>query len=352
MKKGILNVLKIVLPLALGAFLIYHFYGKIDAADKDKMIEAFARADYKWVWISIVLAIFSHMSRAYRWKYTVKPLGYNLGFLNSFFAVMIGYLVNLAVPRLGEVSRCVTVSRVEKIPLEKLIGTVIAERIADLIMLLTFIASVTIIQYDFLSGFLEDIYTSIVDKILGLVPDFIPGYFFAILLGIAAIVGIYMAVRLFKSSSDNKVIVGLKNILKGVTDGVLSIVKMEDKWYFIFHTLFIWAMYVGMFWFSIYALPETSTLSPGAIISGFVLGGIAMVVTNGGIGAYPIAIQTVFALYAIEETIGGTIGWIMWTAQTILVIVLGGLSFALIPVFNRNKETQEAEVNVESNVNR
>ena len=349
MKKGIISFLKIVLPLALGAFLIYHFYGKVDESDKNKMMDALLRADYKWVWFSIIPAILSHMSRAYRWKYTIKPLGYNMRFLNSFFAVMIGYLVNLAVPRLGEVSRCVTMSRVEKIPLEKLIGTVIAERIADLIMLLTFIATVTIIQYDFISGFLNDTFSKIIDKALNYIPDFIPGYFFVILLGVAGIAGIYFGFKLLKSNSDNKVIVAFQKILTGVSDGLLSILKMEDKWYFIFHTIFIWAMYVAMFWVCIYALPETSNLSPGAIISGFVLGGIAMVVTNGGIGAYPIAIQSVFVIYSVEASIGGTLGWIMWTAQTILVIILGGLSFLLLPIFNRNNN-QESPENVESSV--
>lgn len=329
MKKGIINFLKIALPLVLATVLIYFFYGKIDAEEKDKIISAFKRANYMWVWISIIPAILSHVSRAYRWKYTIKPLGYSMRFANGFFAVMIGYLVNLAVPRLGEFSRCVTLSRTEKIPLEKLVGTVIAERAVDFVILISFITTVTIIQYQVISGFLNDALDKLVAKI--------PGHTILII-GVVVAAGIgYVIYKTMKSKSENKIVLAVKKIIKGISDGILSILKMEDKWYFLLHTAFIWAMYVAMFWFCVYALPETAVLSPGAIISGFVLGGIAMVVTNGGVGAYPVAIQTVFAIYSIDTGIGAAIGWIMWTAQTLLILALGGLSFAMIPLFNKKQ---------------
>lgn len=332
MKKRIINLLKILLPLALGAFLIYYYYGNIDEQQKVDIIDAFKRADYSWVLLSIIPAVLSHVSRAYRWKYTIKPLGHKMDFVNAFFSVMIGYLVNLAIPRLGEVSRCATMSRVEKVPFEKLVGTVIAERVADLVILLIFIFTVTIVQYQKIEELLLDIGGKLLEKV--------PGYAILIALAVIGLSGLFVLYKVYTSTSENKVLFTLRKILHGVVDGVLSILKMKDKWAFLFHTLFIWAMYVAMFWVCIYALPETHDLSVGAIISGFVLGGIAMATTNGGIGAYPIAIQSVFAIYMIEESVGGAIGWIMWTAQTILILLLGGISFALIPIYNRKKNEQ------------
>ena len=126
--------------------------------------------------------------------------------------------------------------------------------------------------------------------------------------------------------------------MKGLIQGITSIFQMKRKWAFIFHTVFIWVMYVMMFYVVTFALPETTNMPFGAIIVGFVVGGLSMALTNGGLGTYPVFVASAITLYGIEENPALAFGWIMWTAQTLMVLLFGGLSFLVLPVFNRNVE--------------
>lgn len=317
------------MPLGLGLFLVWWFIQGLSEDDKVDILDALGRADYTWVWISTVAAILSHASRAYRWKYTLEPLGYKPDFGNSFFAVMVGYLINLAVPRLGEISRCGVMNRYEKIPFEKLLGTVIAERVADLIILLTTTTIVVFLQYEVI----QEIFNDMLSNLLGKVSS---GAILGIL-GVLFVAGIGALIFIYRIKSENKVLQTIQGLLKGIVDGVLSIVTMRQKWAFIFHTIFIWLMYVVMFYLCFFSLPETSDVPFAGVLTGFVLGGITIAVTNGGIGAYPLAIQAILVLYNVDENVAGAFGWIVWTAQTILILSIGALSFALIPTYNRWK---------------
>ncbi len=290
-------------------------------------VEAVSRANYSWVLISLVVALLSHVSRAYRWKYTLEPLGYKPDFKNSFYSVMIGYLINLAIPRLGEVSRCGFMSRYEKIPIEKLLGTVIAERVADLIMLGGITTAVIFLQFNQIESLLLEI-TNADDGSSN-------GNWAFILLGIA-VLGLAVMVYLYRLNSEHKLIVLYQKILNGIFEGVKSIFTMKQKWAFIAHTLFIWGAYFLMFYLCFFSLPEAADVPIGGVFTGFVLGGIAIALTNGGIGAYPIAIQLILGLYGIASDVGGALGWIIWTAQTVLIIVVGLLSLFLI---QRNRKT-------------
>jgi uncharacterized protein (TIRG00374 family) len=316
-------------PLGLGLFLVWWFIQGLSEDDKVDILDALGRADYTWVWISTVAAILSHASRAYRWKYTLEPLGYKPDFGNSFFAVMVGYLINLAVPRLGEISRCGVMNRYEKIPFEKLLGTVIAERVADLIILLTTTTIVVFLQYEVI----QEIFNDMLSNLLGKVSS---GAILGIL-GVLFVAGIGALIFIYRIKSENKVLQTIQGLLKGIVDGVLSIVTMRQKWAFIFHTIFIWLMYVVMFYLCFFSLPETSDVPFAGVLTGFVLGGITIAVTNGGIGAYPLAIQAILVLYNVDENVAGAFGWIVWTAQTILILSIGALSFALIPTYYRWK---------------
>lgn len=327
MKKFIVSFLKIIIPLGLGVFLIWLSVKDLKDQDKEAILNAFEEANYLWVFISLVLATLSHMSRAYRWKYTLEPLGYQPKFLNGFFAVMIGYLVNLAVPRLGEISRCGFLSRYEKVPFEKVLGTVIAERVADIIMLLAITTTVIFIQFEVIQELLNELLAKFIGNISTTT-------LIAILVG-AGVAGIVTLIFIYRVKSENKIILTIQNLLKGVVEGVISIIKMKDKWAFIAHTLFIWLAYYLMFHICCYALPETSHLGIGALLTAFVLGSFAIALTQGGIGAYPIAIQSILILYGVDGNIGTAFGWIVWTGQTILVLGLGLLALWLMPIYNR-----------------
>lgn len=338
MKKLVISTLKIGIPLALGAYLVWYFFDTLTVEEKQQIKDAVLQANYWWVLLAVVPATLSHVSRAYRWKYTLDPLGYKPDNVNSFFTVMIGYLVNLAVPRLGEISRCGFMNRYEKIPFDKLFGTVIAERIADLIMLILVITTVFLLQYDLISGFVNQL---LADKFGSISATSV-----LVSMAILVLAGLFGLYLVYKIEWKFKPIVAIQNVIKGFLSGVVSILTMKNKGWFLAHTLFIWAMYFYMLYFNFFALEETSDISFSAALTAFVLGGLAMALTNGGIGAYPIAIQAALSIYGYSEAAGGALGWITWVVQTLLIIILGAGSMLLIPIYNKRKQAQVAGSNV------
>jgi uncharacterized protein (TIRG00374 family) len=263
----------------------------------------------------------SHLSRAYRWQFLLAPLGYKPRFVNSVMAVLVAYLVNLLVPRAGEIARATTISKYEKIPFEKALGTIVSERIADVIILLGITLLAFVLQTELISEYLfkEEGESSHLK------------YYIVAALGIAG----FLFYRLIKNSS-NPIINKIQKFVHGLIQGAISIFRMKNKWWFIFHTLFIWLMYVLMFYVVTFAIPETQNLPFGAIIVGFVVGGISMALTNGGLGTYPIFVASALSLYDVPLNPALAFGWIMWTAQTLMVLIFGGLSFLLLPIYNRN----------------
>ncbi len=235
-------------------------------------------------------------------------------------AVYITYLMNLFIPRSGEISRALVVNKYENVPFDKAFGTIISERVADFIILLLFIATTLLLQYQLITDYLLE---SI---------DLFKIY---ILIGVA--VPIVFLFFYFLKKSNSTLSMKIKTFLLGLKEGILSIFKMEKKWAFIGHTVFIWAMYVIMFYLMIFALDETSQISFAAIITAFVVGSITIAFTNGGFGSYPFFIAGILLLFGVPETAGTAFGWLVWTSQTVMVIILGGLSFLLLPVLNKAK---------------
>jgi uncharacterized protein (TIRG00374 family) len=328
-KKIAISTLKIGVPLGLGVYLVWYFFDVLTEEQKEQISISVTQANYWWVALAVIPAVLSHVSRAIRWKYTLEPLGYNPDTINSFFTVMIGYLINLAVPRLGEVSRCGFMNKYDKIPLDKLIGTVIAERLADLVMLILVITTVVLMQYDLISDFVNNLLSDKAGDISGMMI-----LLFMIGLMVAGFGGLY---AVYKVDWELDVLRKIQEAVKGVVSGIASILTMKNKSMFLFHTLFIWVMYFLMLYFNFFALPETASISFSQALTAFVLGGLAMALTNGGIGAYPIAIQTALLIYGYSEAAGGALGWITWVVQTVLIIVLGAGSMLLIPIYNKRK---------------
>ncbi|MGG8497387.1 lysylphosphatidylglycerol synthase transmembrane domain-containing protein [Tenacibaculum sp. TC6] len=310
------KVLKIILPLILGGFLVWYSLSKVSF---ETLLHYFKNANYEWIALGLFFGILSHLSRAYRWKYLLEPMGYKPDFGNSTMAVLIAYLVNYAVPRAGEVSRAAVMANYEDIPFEKGFGTIVAERIADLLMMLGIIVITLFVQFDFIYQLLTKNFDPIKIGILlvGLVVAFIV---------------FTRYVKKAQSGLGSKI----KNFIVGLIEGATSIFKMKNKWAFIFHTVFIWLMYVAMFWATIPAINNLH-VPFGAVLIGFIAGGFSIAATNGGIGLYPVAVAGAFALFAIPDEPANAFGWIMWTAQTLMIIVFGGLAFVLLPVYNKNK---------------
>jgi uncharacterized protein (TIRG00374 family) len=313
----------ITLPIALGVFLIWYSVSKFTPADIQSIKASFESANYWWVALSLFFGILSHLSRAYRWQFLLEPLGYKPKFANSIMTVLIAYLLNLFIPRSGEIARAASIKKYENIPFEKAIGTIVAERVADVIMLFSITGIAFFLQTELLGSYLfkEDGESSIYLKIA-----------FLVLFPILGIATYY-----FLKKSTNPFFQKIFKFIKGLIDGVKSIITMKKKWQFIFHTVFIWLMYVLMFYTVTFALPETTNLPFAAIIVAFVVGGFSMALTNGGLGTYPVFVASALILYNIDDNAARAFGWIMWTAQTLMVIAFGGLAFLLIPIYNRKR---------------
>ena len=311
---NIKKALKIILPLVLGGFLVWYSLSKVSIGT---LLQYFKDANYWWIALGLFFGILSHLSRAYRWKFLLEPLGYKPDFGNSTMAVLVAYLVNYAVPRAGEVSRAAVMTNYENIPFEKGFGTIVAERIADVIMMLLIITITLFVQFDFIYELLTK--------------NFDPTKI-GILLSIL-ILGGFIFTRYVKKAKSG---VGLKikNFVSGLVEGVTSIFKMKHKWAFIFHTVFIWLMYVMMFWATIPAI-EGLQVPFGGVLIGFIAGGFSIAATNGGVGLYPVAVAGALALFGVPEEPATAFGWIMWTAQTAMIIVFGGLAFLLLPIYNK-----------------
>lgn len=308
--------LKIILPLVLGGFLVWYSLSSISIST---LVTYFQNANYWWICLGLFFGILSHLSRAYRWKFMLEPIGYKPKFTNSVLAVLVGYLVNLAIPRAGEVSRAAVLTNYEAVPFEKGFGTIVAERIADLIMMLFIVLITLFVQFDFIYNLLTKNFdpTKIIVMIVGL------------------IVAFYIFTQYIKKAKKGFAL-KIKTFVTGLVEGVTSIFKMKNKWAFIFHTVFIWAMYVAMFWATIPAI-DGLQVPFGGILIGFIAGGFSIAATNGGIGLYPIAVAGALALFGIPEEPATAFGWIMWTAQTAMIIIFGGLSFLVLPIYNKNK---------------
>ena len=313
---NIKKILKIIIPLILGGFLVWY---SLTIVSPSELIQYFKDANYWWIALGLVFGILSHLSRAYRWKFLLEPLGYKPKFLNSTLAVLVAYLMNIFLPRAGEVTRAAVISNYEKIPFEKGFGTIVAERIADLIMMLIIISITLLIQFDFIWELLTKDFNPVKSII-------------SLLLSVGFFVGLFLYIKKGKSKFALKI----KKFFLGLKDGVLSIFNMKNKWAFIFHTVFIWGMYVAMFWATIPAVNGLE-VPVGGVLIGFIAGGLSIAATNGGVGLYPVAVASALALFGVDKITGNAFGWIMWTAQTAMIIVFGGLAFLLLPVVNKNK---------------
>lgn len=308
--------MKVTIPLILGGFLVWY---SLTIVSPNELASYFKNANYSWISLGLFFGILSHLSRAYRWKFLLEPLGYQPKFLNSVLAVLVAYLMNLFLPRAGEVTRAAVMSNYEDIPFEKGFGTIVAERLADLCMLMIIVFIALFVQFDFI--------WNLVTK------DFKPAKIIGIL--IIGILLFFVFVRFIKKGKS-KIAKKLNTFFFGLKDGVTSIFRMKNKWPFLFHTVFIWVMYVAMFWAIIPAI-DGLEVPFGGILIGFIAGGFSIAATNGGVGLYPIAVASALSIFGIDTVTGNAFGWIMWTSQTAMVIVFGGLSFLLLPIYNKNK---------------
>lgn len=319
MKAGIRKFLSLTIPLFIGLGIIYYQYTTLTPEELEKIKISFIKADYFYIFLSLFIALFGFWSRAYRWKFALQHLGYQTKFRNDLMTVCVSYLVNLTIPRSGEISRAALLKKYENVPFDKGFGTIVAERIVDMLIFLLFVAIGFISQFDTIYHYLLDKNV----KFETLIWTTIVGFLLSILF---ILIWIY---------AEWKIILKLKQKLSGLIEGMQSILKMKDKWKYIFHSFFIWFSYLAMFYVTIFALPETADISFDVVVMGFIFGTLAVGFSNGGLGAYPWAVASILALYGISEGIGTAFGYLIWVSQTLLTIFLGLLSYLLLPILNK-----------------
>ncbi len=283
------------------------------------------------------MGILSHVSRTIRWNILLEPLGYKPKIKNTFLALMIGYFANLAFPRIGEVTRCGILNKYEKIPMNKSLGTVITERALDLLIFAILFFVTLFLQFDNLKGYVnKEVYAKLSDKY-----TFYLSSYFLIRLGIViiviALVLFFIRKRIYKTKLYQKIL----NIFLGFWEGLSSLAKIKKPFWFIFHTLVIWILYYLMLYVCFFSLPETSGLGFYAALSAFVFGTIGIMVTPGGIGLYPAIIKNILGIYQISKASGFALGWIAWSAQTLMVIIAGLIALILLPILNKEKPKEE-----------
>lgn len=317
MNKSLLKILKILLPILLGVFLIGYSLSKLSFQD---LLGYFKTANYTYIVLGLFLGLLSHLSRAYRWLFMLEPMGYKVKLGNSIMAVFATYLVNYTIPRAGEVARASILANYENVPFDKGFGSIVAERVADLIVLLLIITVTLFLQFDFIYAFFIEKFDS--SKLI------VGGVLLLLLMGV-----FLFFIRRSKAGIGLKI----KQFVNGIIEGALSIFKMKKKWAFIFHTFFIWGMYLLMFYVTSLSVAGLNAVPVGAILVGFILATFSIAATNGGIGSYPEAIVIAFLLFGLSEDPSRAFGWIMWTSQTLMIIVLGGASLLYLPIYNRKK---------------
>jgi uncharacterized protein (TIRG00374 family) len=307
-----------LLPIFIGVFCIYYSFKDISFSE---FKEYFTKINYLWVFVGIFLGALSHISRSYRWKFLIEPLGYKLGFINSVLTVFSAYLINYTVPRAGDIARGTMISKYENIPFEKAIGTIVAERAVDVLCILIIILIGLIIEFDKISNKLIDFVEE---------SDF-STVLLSLLIAVIVTATVYFVIKRFKFYKK------IKSFLSGLIDGITIIFKMKNRNQFIFHSIFIWLMYVLMFYFTSKAFIDLNQVTFFQLTISFTLAALSIMLSNGGIGIYPLAVEESLGWYGVQSATGLAFGWVMWLSQTLMVVIFGGLSLFVLPFINRSK---------------
>jgi glycosyltransferase 2 family protein len=334
-RSKILTLVKFLFFLGLGLLIIWLSLKNLTSEERSQILHSFRTANYNWVIVAIILGILSHILRALRWKLFFEPMGYYPTLRKTFFAVMIGYFANMAFPRLGEVTRCGILAKYEKIPFNKSFGTVITERALDLVVFAGLFFLMLVTQIGTVHGYLEK---NIYPKLQGKLSNTLSNHFFLFALVGLLLVAILLFLFFRKKIMQSRLFLSLKAIVLGFWEGLKSLSQIRNPLLFIFYTFAIWGLYYLMLYVTFFCFAETSGLSLGAGLSALVLGSIGIMITPGGIGLYPAIVQETLLLYGIVRTTGLALGWIAWSAQTLMILVVGGISLLLLTLTRTTDE--------------
>lgn len=336
MRKKIFSALQYIIFLGGGIFLVWWQLKSMTAAEKAEFNNALWSVNY-WLMIPVVvMSLLSHLSRSVRWKLLMEPLEYDPKLKNVFASTMVGYLANSAIPRLGEVLKCTLLAQYEKLKFDKLFGTILVERAFDFVCYLIFIGITVLLQIDLIGGYVDEKIRAMGDS------SGIP-FWAKMILIVAAIASLFIVFKwLVKAFPHNRFIVKLSGFFKGIATGFASIKNLKHRKLFLLHTLIIWSLYMLQIYIGFSAMEGTEHLTIKAAFSVLTLATLAMIATPGGIGSFPVFVMQTLLIYAIPSPVGKAFGWLIWGANTSIVIIAGFISLLLLPYMNR-KHTAEPE---------
>ena len=332
LKPGI--ILQYIFFLALGLFLVWWSVKDIDAEKWAEIKHALREARIFLIIPVFGILLLSHYARALRWRLLMEPMGYHTSKRNTFFAVMVGYLANTAVPRLGEVLKCTILARYEKVPADKLVGTIVQERLIDAFCFALVLVITLAVQPDLYSRFIDTWFYS--NDTAETAAGHAAGWFLIPLIIVAVLavaIGLWMFI---KKKTLRDLVNTIKLLCQRVWQGLTTIRHMKKRKSFLFLTLVIWAGYLGSGYIGFLALQETSHFGFKESLTVLSAGTIGMIVpTPGGIGAYAYFIESTMMVYGLPKSIATAFGWLLWLSQTIIVLIAGCISVILLPVFNK-----------------
>jgi hypothetical protein len=334
LKKYLFSIIQFVLFLSLGIFLVWLSIRSFSTAEIIQIKNLVFTADLNLIIPCMGILVLSHYIRAIRWKMMFVPLGYTPKTSNVFLAVVAGFFFNLLFPRLGEVMKCTLISRDEKIPVDRLIGTMVAERIIDVLCLLLVIILTITTQLEIVGGYAQETWNAIGDMI-SMSPMKL------MMAALVLIVGLFLFVILVGKSSSSKFYNKIKELFKGVIQGLLSVGKIKNKYTFIFHTLVIWSLYLLSIRVGFLAMNDLAHLGWVPSLTILTFGSFAMIATQGGIGAYQLIVQKSLLLYGVNDLTGLAFGWLLWSVQTVMIFILGPVSLIFLFFLNRKKRKEK-----------
>ncbi len=332
MKKRLLNVFKVLIFLGVGLFLFWLIY-------KDQDLNVLKRSlnniNYFWLALSLLAGALSHVVRAIRWQQMVRPFGYKPRFSNSFFAVMSTYFANLAVPRLGEVTRPTILKKYEDIPFTTSFGTIVLERMIDLLILLLLTLMLILTQTHIFVEFVDN-HPEVSSKLEGL--------HFSNYLWILAVIflgGLVSVVVFWKRIKQTALYQKFSHLIEQFTDGLKSFNKVPNKPLFIFYSLLIWVLYFLLTYLPVFAFESTEHINVLGGLAFFIIGSYGMVApVQGGIGAWHFMVAGTLVVLGINDQDARVFALVVHAAQTLMIVVLGLISTILLPIVNAKQKDE------------
>jgi len=330
----VLKILKFVLFASLGAFLLYLSFKGIDL---NTFWQELVKADFRWIFISLSAAFVAFISRAYRWKLLVETIDENVSLKHTFHSMMLGYLANFVFPRIGEVTRCGALAKLSKAPVEGLLGTVIIERLLDLLVMIVLMIVVIIARIDLFGGFIGDtVIQPIYEKSCSIINSS-PYIVIAIILFLVALL---VMVLVFKETIKKITLVKkISKLGKGLLNGMKGIYQLKKRKEFILHTLLIWFMYWLMTYVLFFVIPATSHLGPLDGLFILVIGSFAFVApVQAGMGAFQALVSMALMIYGLSKEEGLLFSVISHESQSIFTIIVGAVSFFALFLAAKKKD--------------